>query len=64
MLGTNDAHEAPADWHAPCSRPDASAATCPFLADYLALTSIAKSRTTGAAPLVAVAVPPPLMREG
>ena len=65
MLGTNDAHEEPSDWPASCSVPSPTAETCTFIADFLALIKAARSRTVGTtAPLLAVAVPPPLMREG
>ena len=63
MLGTNDAHEEPADWPAACSSPAATAETCSYIADYHALIKTARSRTSTHAPLLAVAVPPPLMRE-
>ena len=64
MLGTNDAHEQPDVWPDECDAPDATAAGCSFMADYEALISAIKSRTIGQTPLVAVATPPPLMREG
>ena len=64
MLGTNDANEQPDDWPAACSTPDATVDTCSFLSDYSDLIQTARSHTTGKTPLVAVVIPPPLMREG
>lgn len=64
MLGTNDAHEEPADWPESCSLPDPAADSCTFISDYHALLSVARARTTDESALLAIAVPPPLMREG
>jgi lysophospholipase L1-like esterase len=69
MLGTNDAKDKSTggsftNWHENCSSLDATTDTCVFLRDYQSLIDVARVHGAGGKkPLVAVAVPPPLMRD-
>lgn len=61
-----DAKEAdarsPGNWISNCSKPNASPATCAFIRDYQSLVDVARTLgVDGKKPLIAVAVPPPLM---